>query len=549
MKTLNKLFLFGCVAVMGLVSCSLDRIPEDPNTIMQFDQDAVFSKVYATLAVTGQKGPDGNGDVDGIDEGTSSFYRMIWELQEFPTDEIQCAWGDPGLPEIVRMEWNSTNALVAGVYFRLYFDITLCNSFLENTEGKTDAKTLQQRAEVRFIRALNEYYLLDMYGTVPNAVAVSVDAPKPIQRAELFTKLETELKSLIDQNNSESLPDVRSSIYRVDKTAAELLLARLYLNAEVYTGAPRWSEAAEYAAKVMNNSNYRLLTQGTGMYSAYQKLFMGDNHSNGAQDESLLLIYQDGIYTKSWGGARFLVNAFRDKGFLPSGSDDSWSGPRSTPEMVSKFVDLTSAASIRKNEYEMGATLGDDRAILCSYSDSATTLVWSLNGDNATKDFYDCWSICKWTGVYSTAATPELSVGSDPSFPDTDIPFLRLAEAYLTYAEAVFRGAPATNGTAEDAIKALRNRANNTQPFTLSADFLLDEWSREFYAEGRRRIDLVRFGQFAGPTATQNWENRGGAKSSDAAKSMDKKFNIFPLPLADVTANENLKGINEENGY
>ena len=140
-------------------------------------------------------------------------------------------------------------------------------------------------------------------------------------------------------------------------------------------------------------------------------------------------------------------------------------------------------------------------------------------------------------------------MGSDPSFPDTDIPFLRLAEAYLTYAEAVFRGAPATNGTAEDAIKALRNRANNTSSFTLSADFLLDEWSREFYAEGRRRIDLVRFGQFAGPTATRNWENRGGAKSSDAAKTMDKKFNIFPLPLADVTANENLKGINEENGY
>ena len=107
----------------------------------------------------------------------------------------------------------------------------------------------------------------------------------------------------------------------------------------------------------------------------------------------------------------------------------------------------------------------------------------------------------------------------------------------------------AVNGTAENAIKALRDRAHNTQAFTLSESFLLDEWQREFYAEGRRRTDLVRFGQFAGETATLNWEGRGGANSGDAPKSIDKKFNIFPLPLADVTANDNLAGINEANGY
>lgn len=546
MKAYSK-FLIGCMAVLGMTACSLDRLPDDPNTIMEFDQDAVFTKIYSTFATTGQKGPDGDGDVDGVDEGTSSFYRMMWELNEFPTDEGWWIWGDPGVADLRIMAWNSSNSLVEGVYFRLYFDITLCNSFLANTEGKTDEKTLQQRAEVRFIRALNKYYLLDLFGTVPNAVGISVDNPMPIKRADLFAKLESELLSLCDASNEEALPDKRLSLFRVDKVAAELLLARMYLNAEVYTGTPRWDDAAEYAGKVMN-SDYKLLTQGTGMYSAYQKLFMGNNDSNGAQDEAVMLIYQDGEHTQSWGGSRFLVNATRDAGWLPFGSDDSWSCFRSSPEMIAMFTDITTAADIKKNEFDMPKELGDDRAIFCTYSDSNTTLVWELTGP-MDAEFYSCWGICKWTGVYSTAAQPALSVGHNNAFPDTDIPLMRVAEAYLTYAEAVYRGGKATNGTAEDAIKALRNRANNTTTFTLSEDFLLDEWGREFYCEGRRRSDLVRFGQFAGSKATRNWEGRGGAKSGVAAKSMDAKYNIFPLPYSDVTANENLAGINEANGY
>ncbi len=547
MKTYSKLFFVGCIAALGLTACSLNRIPDDPNTIMTFDQDAVFTKVYATLATTGQNGPDGNGDVDGVDEGTSSFYRMLWELNEFPTDEGWWIWGDPGVADLRIMSWNSSNSLVEGVYFRLYFDITLCNSFLANTEGKTDEKTLQQRAEVRFIRALNEYYLLDMFGTVPNATGVSVEDPEPIKRADLFAKIETELLALCDASSDEALPDKRLSLFRVDKVAAELLLARLYLNAEVYTGTARWNEAAEYAGKVMA-SDYKLLTEGTGMYSAYQKLFMGDNDTNGAQNEAVLLVYQDGDYTESWGGSRFLINATRDAGWLPSGSSDSWSCFRSSPELIAMFTDIATAGSIKKNEYNMPAELGDDRAIFCTYSDSSTSLTWALTGPMSS-EFYDCWGICKWTGVYSTAALPEQSVGHNAAFPDTDIPFMRVAEAYLTYAEAVYRGGTATNGTAEEAVKALRNRANNTTAFTLSDDFLLDEWGREFYCEGRRRSDLVRFGQFAGEKATRNWEGRGGAKSGAAVKAVDKKFNIFPLPYADVTANKNLAGLNEANGY
>jgi hypothetical protein len=110
----------------------------------------------------------------------------------------------------------------------------------------------------------------------------------------------------------------------------------------------------------------------------------------------------------------------------------------------------------------------------------------------------------------------------------------------LSYAEAVFRGGKAVNGTAEDAVKALRARANNTQAFTLSESFLLDEWAREFYYEGRRRTDLVRFGKFTGPTADYQWEGRGDLESGKAAKQIDAKYNVYPVPESDIVANPNL---------
>lgn len=543
MKKYSKIFLLSCLAVFGLTACvnDLNVTPRDPNTVMVFEQDAIFTKIYATLAVTGQKGPDGNGDVDGIDEGTSSFYRMIWELNEFPTDEGWWIWNDVGLGDIRIMNWSSTNTLVAGLYYRLYFDITLCNHFLDNTAKLNDTKTLQQRAEVRLIRALNYWYLIDMFGSVPFVETVSLATPAQKSRKDLYAWLEGELLTL-----AELLPEdgKRLSKYRVDQVSAWMLLARLYLNAEIYTGTPQWNKAAEYAAKVMNSS-YKLHTQSASAYTAYQELFMGDNDSNGAAEEAILMIYQDGNYAESWGNARFLVNAFRDGNMQASGSSDSWTCFRSSPEMVYMFVSPENAATVKADEFQMPQQLGDDRAIFCSYyecplttedgRDSVVVKEWDLTGTMAA-DFYACWAICKWTGRYSTDA-----VGSDPAWPDTDIPFMRAAEAYLTYAEAVYRGGNAVNGTAEDAVKALRDRANNTEAFTLSDDFLLDEWAREFYVEGRRRTDLVRFGQFAGTNATRNWEGRANVKSDASAKKMDKKYNLFPIPESEIVANGTLR--------
>lgn len=600
----TKIFL--ALSVVALLSaCSLDREPKDPSTVTKFDQDAVFTKIYATFATTGQKGPDGNGDVDGIDEGTSAFYRIMWELNEFPTDEGWWQWNDVGLAEIRTQEWTKSNDLVTGLYYRFYFNITLCNHFLDKTAGATDEYTLNQIAEVRMIRAINYYYVLDMFNGGPLCITVDPDNPKPVSRKELFTWLEYELKDLCgDRNDIQAefetqmkerfgnaymvrpygsvLPEKRASLYRVDRTVAWFMLMRLYLNKGVYytdspdrRSVPDFHSAAWYASRVIVDGAANGLKLYTGdaadvndetgeyTFSAYQKLFMGDNDRNGAQQEAVFMIYQDAVNCQSWGNARFLVNATRDGGMVPSGSSDSWSCFRTSPEFVYYFFDMNDAPTIVLDEYHMPMRAHDDRCILCSGLSYDDSKVWTLSGGKA-QSFFASWAMCKWTGIYSDAkpAIKKDIHGNDslvaapwnwtspvgvPDWVDTDIPLFRVAEAYLTYAEAVAQGGNTANGLdALACLNAVRERAHATpatQEDLKNTNFMLAEWAREFYGEGRRRTDLIRYGQFAGENVTMNWEGHEKKQYTQA------KYNVYPIPESDETANKNLAGLNAAIGY
>ena len=540
---------------LSLSACfgDLDTPPIDPNLTQDFQFDGVFAKIYGTLGLTGTGSDDGGsgaGDIDGMDEGTSAFYRMQWTLNEFSADGIWWVWADPGVAEVRALSWDASNDLVRGLYARLNFDIALCNYFLLETEKMTDDRTVKQRAEVQFIRALNFYLLLDMYGEgVPFAEKLidklpvqQEDLPKPISRKDLFNWLEKELKENIEPK---IIADGANAYYRADQTAVWLLLSRLYLNAEVYTGTPKWDEAAEYAAKVMNSS-YSLAP-------VYSHLFMGDNNSlsavNQAYREIILPIAQHGINTQSWGGSIFIMAGANVNGMNPTGSTEQWECMRTKLTLVRKFFpqsDFTDSQlkAIKADEYGMPALAGDDRCLLVSQvigkaSDGSDSITYTATLDggagNGSAAFKQGWGFAKFNNRYADGGQP-----TNPRFPDTDIPYFRAAEAYLTYAEAVKRGGNTINGTtALDAINALRERANAT-PWTiddLTEDNILDEWAREFYAEGRRRVDLVRHNKYAGEV-DYNWEGKGGTA---AGKNVDAKYNIFPIPQTDLTANENLK--------
>ena len=90
----------------------------------------VLAKLYAGLSMTGNQGPAGQADIAGIDEGFSAYVRVLWNLQELPTDEAICGWNDHGIPELNKSQWNAENVWVKGMYYRIYYQITLCNEFI-----------------------------------------------------------------------------------------------------------------------------------------------------------------------------------------------------------------------------------------------------------------------------------------------------------------------------------------------------------------------------------------------------------------------------------
>lgn len=566
MKNIVKYFAFACIA-LGMTSCvqDLNTEPIDPNSSTSFNQDRMFTKCYSCMAVIGQSGPGENSDVEDIDAGTSGFYRTIWYCNELTTDEAWWIWNDAESKEMNQTNWTGTNTMIRAIYTRLNLNIKYCNHYLKyaSRESQEDKNRI---AEVRWIRAFHIFYLMDMYLYAPLSTEDTNGYPHFVPRHEIYKWLVQELTELQDE-----LPAERVSKYRVGKAAAQLLLARIYLNADVYnkynpawTPNQMWQTAYETADRVITDNDHALVTadqvittDGGYTYSAYQQLFMGDNQRPEIIKESILQIYQDAVYCQNYGGVTLMIAGPRADGLNPCGGVSPWHSLRSSPTLVDKFlkpagIDRTIAANMKYDEYKMPKQLKDDRAILCS-DGLNTKKKFALTGPQGTGDeaMFECWAPLKFTNVYSTAATPSVSPRQNPGWPDTDIPFMRLAEAYLIKAEAAARKSGSWNENDPDLIanvKIIRDRANAKELTSISEEEMLDEWSREFYMEGRRRMDLIRFGRFFGEEANEHqyhWEGRMANADDEGFKpeeeSKNEQRNWFPIPDGDKRENPNFK--------
>ena len=275
------------------------------------------------------------------------------------------------------------------------------------------------------------------------------------------------------------------------------------------------------------NSGYGLSKQATGKWSGYQKLFMADNHENGAQVEAVLPLIQTGNETAAYGCFFFLMQStikddmYTFGGTIFNSSDSPWAGNRARPNMVKKFFPNNTEEQFTGLDIaEMVELAGDDRA-----------LIWSKDRTYNIEDvsqFTNGFSVGKFTNWRTDDGTT-----SDPKFNDSDFFLMRAAEAWLTYAEAETRLGNADN--AKTAIDEIRTRANASLQPSYSVDFILDEWSREFYFEGRRRIDLIRHGKFSGNSYVWQW--KGGAYNGTTFSS---HLNVFAIPDTDLNANSNL---------
>ncbi len=526
LRTIKSIFLVFAVALF-VQSCAdrLDLQPEDerltgdaafedPNAYKEF-----LAKLYAGISLSGQEGPAGAPDLAGLDEGFSNYLRLYWKMQELTTDEALIAWNDGTIQDLHGQVWTSGNEFIRTMYSRLFYQVALCNEFLrQTTSSKLDGRGVSSelraeietfRAEARFMRALTYWHAMDLFGNTPFITEddpIGAFLPPQIQRADLFDYVESELLAILDD-----MAAPRSNEYgRADRAAAWMLLAKIYLNAEVYTGTPRYADVITYTNNIIG-AGYMIPD------IPYFHSFLADNDSNGAEEEVIFTIPFDGQRTQAFGGMTFLTHAPVGGSMDPAdfGINGGWFGIRTTPTFVEQFPGEENSA--------------DGRELL--YTDGQNKNIMSV----AT--FTDGYAVAKYRNV-DVNGNP----GSDTTGDHTDIdfPMFRLADVYLMYAEAFLRGGGGSASTAVGYINQLRERAygdtsGNISEGDLTLDFIIDERSRELYWEAHRRTDLIRFDQFSDNGV---WQWKGGVQSGTTTESFR---DLMPLPATDLGINTNLE--------
>ncbi|TXF86725.1 RagB/SusD family nutrient uptake outer membrane protein [Neolewinella aurantiaca] len=330
----------------GFTSCfdDLNTVPLDPDEItadIVYDDPAsyeqVLAKLYAGLSVSGQQGPSGQPDISGIDEGFSTYLRQYWKAQELTTDEAVIAWNDGNIHDYEEQDWSTSNEFIAAMYNRIFYQISLANEFIrESSEEKLASRgqsgdvadrVAEYRAEARFLRALSYWHALDLFRNVPFVTeedAVGAFFPEQATASEVFAYVESELLAIEDE-----MIDARQNEYgRADRAAVWMLLAKLYLNAEVHVGDNRYADCLTYCQKIID--------AGFSLEPEYANLYVADNDGS---DETIFPILFDGVSTRTFGGMAFIAHAAVGGSMDPAafGLDGGWGGTRVTSALVEKF--------------------------------------------------------------------------------------------------------------------------------------------------------------------------------------------------------------------
>lgn len=499
---ISKYIAIGALTLtLGLSSCvgDLNVDPENPTTKTELsskeDYLGVLARVYGGLVFTG--------GVSVNDEGRAVYTRLMWNLEELPTDEVIIGdnWKDAGIPEVKNANAGPDCAMLYEAYCRFNYQIAICNEFLKVIDGGaeyfSEAEVKQFKSEVRTLRALSYYHIIDIFGKGPWTTEESVvgSIPPTYSRQELFDAVTADLADAIP----DMLPASQQIYGRLSKEAAQMLLAKLYLNAEVYTGKAMWKECADLCSQIASTIPWNANLE-------YKYLFCGTNDKYVGNGEIIWAVPQDANTIQTYGGTTYLsVGAYNsDVDCLPYGcAGDQWNGPR----VLSNLSQALASNDKRRLIFE-----GDlhENVLPADLED------WTGDGGG-----YMCVKY-----VYTPETNYDNAGGANTAvnaFNNTDFPLFRLADVYLMLAECELHG-QSCNGV--DYYNKVRIRAGLAPVGSYTADELLKERMCELYWEGHRRSDLIRFGKFTG--ASYLWEWKGG--SYDGA-SIDSYRNLYAIPV------------------
>ena len=514
------IYIIGLLSIMFCSCADLDQYPHKEttskdvyNTVANYE--AVLGKLYVSFVLKGQ---EKGGDYDLDSNRNEDYMRCYFNLQEAGTDEVASTWlsGDM-VSDLTYLSWDVNDPWVSDMYYRIYYTISLCNEFLRNAGDGQIAKfseaeqvTLREyRAEARFIRALAYSHALDLFRNVPfvtEADPVGAFTPPRYTGVQIFEYIESELKDI----ESELLDKSKSIYGRASQDAAYALLARLYLNAEVYTGTARYTDCITYTQKIIGTSY--------SLESDYAKLFNADNDKR--TNEIIFAFPVDAVHTVSWGSTTYIIcgavsNSSAYQKPADYGVGNGWGMFRARGNL-SRLFDV---ADSRRMFFTEG----------------------QIEKVDVVDDQSNGYFVTKWTNLTDAGQAASNTVNDGVN---TDFPVFRLADVYLMLAESVLRGGTGSSKSEALAlINQLRSRSFGTQydalgkvkETQLDLELIIQERARELYWEGIRRTDLVRFGMFT--TNKYLWEWKGGAKDGVAVSS---KYNIYPIPATELVANPNL---------
>ena len=444
------------------------------------------------------------------DGGASELIRSFWSCQEVSTDEAKVAWGDAWCTAINNNVWDdSENDMVYAVFVRTLQGITFVNEYLRQTAPSklaargVDAALAAEiegfRAEARFLRAYFYWMAMDIFGDVPFTTedsAIGAEAPKQKPRKEVYNFIVSELTELAGENSA--MPAAKSNRPRADKGSVLGLLARVYLNAEVYTGTPAWGECKGVCEDIF--------ALGYTLCSNYEHLFRGDNGENpDAYNEFLFYASYEQDSAQSWGGGTFLTCAaigseeryvmVDDKPVSSRlGVGGGWNGLHVHEHVVNTHFNPTNVTWGENGSYTIADKRGANVFVTERRSKGDFTVLL-----NTFFEGYGCW---KFNNIPSNedGKTFYERTGSPDKSTNIDYPLIRLGEIYLAYAEACAR--LNEGATAQAKMNELAERtgvAAITVPASWSdaaMKLFREERARELFWEGHRRTDLIRYNCF-----------------------------------------------------
>jgi hypothetical protein len=451
----------------------------------------------------------------------------VWGLNELTTDEIVLPtrgvdWYNGGIfQRLQKHTWTSSEPSFNNAWRLIYANVNNCNRVIyqfSQLANKSEAVAAVEQ-ELRGLRAFNYFFGLDLFGNIPYVTRFDVPkdfAPAKLERPQVYDSVEADLVRVIPQLSNQI--DV-TTYGRFHRYAAFATLAKLYLNAQVYTGTPQWDKAIAACDSVINSGKF-LLSSG---------FFANFAVNNETSKENIFVIPYDNKLPQDWGSGGVTARMFQLQNWTLyftgnqafNMSEGGWNGLCAVPSFYNSY----DPGDVRRKAWLVGPQFTPTGAPIylqasttpLSYKVNVTSIEGAGPDEGARLAKYD----------YTGATNFSLS---------NDYVVFRYADILLMKAEALMRksGGVAT-AEAVSLVNQVRARAfpdDATKlytPATLTLNALLDERGWEFAGEAWRRNDQIRFNTFNGGT----WEFK--------PTPTDPQRNIYPIPQEQLNANPNLK--------